>query len=50
MTQYQFLQPFTFKNGVAVKNRIAIAPMTTSSALADVKAASAVSFCEIFIV
>lgn len=35
MSSYQFLQPYTFKNGFQVKNRIAIAPMTECSALED---------------
>lgn len=29
MTNYQFLEPFEFSNGVALKNKIVMAPMTT---------------------
>lgn len=32
---YTFLQPYTFKNGMTVKNRIVIPPMTEASALQD---------------
>ncbi|MCH4009289.1 NADH-dependent flavin oxidoreductase [Companilactobacillus sp.] len=32
-TQYNFLKPYTFKNGVTVKNRIVIPPMTEAAAL-----------------
>lgn len=31
MTAYNFLEPYTFKNGLEVKNRIVMAPMTTMS-------------------
>ncbi|GAF40126.1 putative NADH-dependent flavin oxidoreductase [Agrilactobacillus composti DSM 18527 = JCM 14202] len=29
MTHYQFLEPLTFKNGLILKNRIVMSPMTT---------------------
>lgn len=32
-TKYKFLQPYTFKNGVTIKNRIVIPPMTEAAAL-----------------
>ena len=32
-TKYKFLKPYTFKNGVTVKNRIVIPPMTEAAAL-----------------
>ncbi|MGT2935667.1 NADH-dependent flavin oxidoreductase [Streptococcus castoreus] len=32
---YQFLEPYTFTNGVTVKNRIVIPPMTEASSLED---------------
>lgn len=32
-TKYNFLKPYTFKNGVTVKNRIVIPPMTEAAAL-----------------
>lgn len=35
MTNYQFLKPYTFANGVKVKNRIVIPPMTEESSLQD---------------
>lgn len=35
MANYQFLSPYTFKNGVTVKNRVVIPPMTEGSSLAD---------------
>lgn len=35
MSHYQFLSPFTFKNGMTIKNRIVIPPMTECSSLAD---------------
>lgn len=35
MAQYQFLKPYQFKNGMTVKNRVVIPPMTEVSALAD---------------
>ncbi|GAY71909.1 NADH:flavin oxidoreductase [Lentilactobacillus kosonis] len=35
MAKYKFLQPYTFKNGVQIKNRIVIPPMTEASALQD---------------
>ncbi|GEL14843.1 NADH-dependent flavin oxidoreductase [Pediococcus cellicola] len=33
--KYKFLEPYTFKNGVKVKNRIAIPPMTEASAFEE---------------
>lgn len=35
MTDYKFLEPYTLKNGVTLKNRVVIPPMTEGSALAD---------------
>ncbi|MTV81553.1 NADH-dependent flavin oxidoreductase [Secundilactobacillus folii] len=35
MTNYKFLEPYTFANGATVKNRIVIPPMTEESAMAD---------------
>lgn len=35
MVKYKFLEPYTFKNGLKVKNRVVIPPMTEGSALAD---------------
>lgn len=35
MTDYQFLNPYTFKNGMTVKNRVVIPPMTERSGLED---------------
>lgn len=35
MVSYKFLQPYTFKNGVRVKNRVVIPPMTIQSSLED---------------
>ena len=35
MGKYKFLEPYTFKNGVTVKNRIVIPPMTEQSSLED---------------
>lgn len=35
MTNYQFLKPYTFANGVTVKNRVVIPPMTEQSSLED---------------
>lgn len=35
MANYKFLKPYTFKNGVTVKNRVVIPPMTEGSSLAD---------------
>lgn len=35
MSDYKFLQPYTFKNGLRVKNRVVIPPMTETSALQD---------------
>ncbi|WP_268912928.1 NADH-dependent flavin oxidoreductase [Lentilactobacillus sp. SPB1-3] len=35
MPKYKFLQPYTFQNGVQIKNRIVIPPMTEASALQD---------------
>lgn len=35
MTNYQFLQPYTFKNGITVKNRVVIPPMTETSAFEE---------------
>lgn len=35
MNDYQFLQPYTFKNGLTVKNRITIPPMTETSAFEE---------------
>ena len=35
MSNYKFLKPYTFKNGVTVKNRVVIPPMTEGSSLAD---------------
>lgn len=35
MANYKFLQPYTFKNGITVKNRVVIPPMTEGSSLAD---------------
>lgn len=32
-TKYNFLKPYTFKNGVTIKNRIVIPPMTEAAAL-----------------
>ncbi|MGT2738671.1 hypothetical protein [Streptococcus pantholopis] len=31
MPQYDFLQTYTLKNGATLKNRVAMAPMTTKS-------------------
>lgn len=35
MADYKFLKPYTFKNGITVKNRVVIPPMTEGSSLAD---------------
>ncbi|MCH4009162.1 NADH-dependent flavin oxidoreductase [Companilactobacillus sp.] len=35
MTEYKFLQPYTFKNGAKIKNRVVIPPMTEQSSLED---------------
>lgn len=35
MAKYKFLEPYTFANGVTVKNRIVIPPMTEQSGLED---------------
>ncbi|ANZ60629.1 NADH-dependent flavin oxidoreductase [Secundilactobacillus paracollinoides] len=35
MSDYKFLQPYTFKNGVKVKNRVVIPPMTIASSLEE---------------
>ncbi|QBO35773.1 NADH-dependent flavin oxidoreductase [Periweissella cryptocerci] len=35
MAEYQFLAPFTLRNGVTIKNRIAMAPTTLRSSLYD---------------
>ena len=35
MVSYKFLQPYTFKNGAQVKNRVVIPPMTIQSSLED---------------
>ncbi len=35
MVSYKFLQPYTFKNGARVKNRVVIPPMTIQSSLED---------------
>ncbi|MFD1418832.1 NADH-dependent flavin oxidoreductase [Companilactobacillus keshanensis] len=35
MGKYKFLEPYTFKNGVTVQNRIVIPPMTEQSSLED---------------
>ncbi|MDV7687130.1 NADH-dependent flavin oxidoreductase [Oenococcus oeni] len=35
MTNYQFLQTFEFKNGIKIKNRIVIPPMTECSSFED---------------
>lgn len=35
MSNYKFLQPYTFANGVKVKNRVVIPPMTEASSLQD---------------
>lgn len=35
MADYKFLQPYTFNNGVKVKNRVVIPPMTEASSLQD---------------
>ena len=32
---YSFLQPYTFNNGTTLKNRILMAPMTTSSSTSE---------------
>jgi len=32
-TKYNFLKPYTFKNGITIKNRIVIPPMTEAAAL-----------------
>lgn len=34
-TKYKFLEPYTFKNGVKVKNRVVIPPMTEASAFEE---------------
>lgn len=35
MSQYTFLKPYTLRNGVTVKNRIAMSPMTEQSSFED---------------
>lgn len=35
MPKYKFLEPYTFKNGIKVKNRVVIPPMTEGSSLND---------------
>lgn len=35
MANYQFLKPYKFKNGLEVKNRVVIPPMTEASSLQD---------------
>lgn len=35
MSKYKFLEPYTFANGIKVKNRIVIPPMTLESSLQD---------------
>ncbi|MFD1393766.1 NADH-dependent flavin oxidoreductase [Lacticaseibacillus jixianensis] len=35
MTKYQFLRPYTFKNGVTVQNQVVIPPMTECSAFEE---------------
>ena len=35
MKNYSFLEPYTFKAGVTLKNRIVIPPMTLESSLQD---------------
>lgn len=35
MSEYQFLKPYTFKNGVTIKNRVVIPPMTECMSFAD---------------
>ncbi|MFT8325098.1 NADH-dependent flavin oxidoreductase [Oenococcus sicerae] len=35
MANYQFLQPFKFKNGITIKNRIVIPPITECSSFED---------------
>ncbi len=35
MTNYQFLKPYTLRNGVTIANRIAMSPMTEQSSFED---------------
>lgn len=35
MTAYKFLEPYTFKNGMTVKNRVVIPPMTEASSFEE---------------
>ena len=35
MSSYKFLKPYTFSNGIQIKNRIVIPPMTEGSSFAD---------------
>nr|MDQ8719352.1 NADH-dependent flavin oxidoreductase [Oenococcus oeni] len=34
-TAYKFLEPYTFKNGMTVKNRVVIPPMTEASSFEE---------------
>lgn len=35
MPKYHFLEPYTLRNGVTIKNRIAMSPMTEQSSFED---------------